>query len=741
MKGWLFDAYPSGDRMVVWIKQEDGRCVRLEDAWTHSIYLAVDDKSDFSVPLQCAKCMQHVKSHKLVQKYERIADREMSWMMRFTLKDSSHALRLAREIESHGKFGRFRLYNVDLLPAQVYLYERDLFPLALCEVKAGEQLQWKVLDDIESPCYAVPDLRTIKLDVRLKKQGALPKFTDTLAAVRLDDREITGDSEMEILKGLEIEVEKLDPDIIFTEEGDSFVFPYLLHRASENGFSLSLGREKVAIKKPAKEGTSYFSYGKIHFKPSSVHLKGRVHIDVSNSFSIDETGLHGLYEVTRICRMPLHMSSRASIGKCLSSLQFYHALKDDMLVPWKPSVSEHFKTYGELLVADRGGFIFEPRTGVFEQVAEFDFASLYPSIMYQKNVSAETVRCECCADSKKRVPELGYNICEKRQGIVPKAIRIVIKKRAEYKKLIKTVGKKDRAIYDARQAALKWINVATFGYLGFNNAKFGRIDAHIAVCAFDRTVFLQATKIAERLGFRMLHGIVDSLWVQKKGATERDYAELKRAIEEETEFSISFEGVYKWIAFLQSKESSDLPAANRYFGVLSDGSVKIRGIEARRHDTPPLFARFQHEILAIMAKGDSVAKVKSLMPDIRQAFERFATDIRSGRVQIEDLVFTKNLSKDVGQYHDRNTIENYSLSQLFKEGKALKAGQSLRYVITDYKRRRTIPVELIDEKTSVDAERYVELLADVCDSLISPFGYAIVRDAPKTSSLCADNIK
>jgi DNA polymerase I len=741
MKGWLFDAYPSGDRMVVWLKLEDGRCVRLEDAWTHSIYLAVDDKVDFGVPLQCAKCMQHVKSHKLVQKYERIADREMSWMLRLTLKDSSHALRLAREIESHGSFGRFRLYNVDLLPAQVYLYEHDLFPLAFCDVEPGEQLQWKLLDDIEATWYAVPDFRPVKLDVRLKKQGALPKFTDTLAAVRIGDHEIAGDSEVEILKELEREIEKLDPDIIFTEDGDSFVFPYLLHRAGENDVSLSLGRDKAAIKKPAKEGTSYFSYGKIHFKPSSVHLKGRVHIDVSNSFSIDETGLHGLYEVTRICRMPLHTSSRASIGKCLSSLQFYHALKGDMLVPWKPSVSEHFKTYGELLVADRGGFIFEPRTGVFEQVAEFDFASLYPSIMYQKNVSAETVRCECCPDSKNRVPELGYNICEKRQGIVPKAIKIVIKKRAEYKKLIKTAGEKDRAIYDARQTALKWINVATFGYLGFNNAKFGRIDAHIAVCAFDRTVFLQATRIAERMGFRILHGIVDSLWVQKKGATENDYMELKRAIEEETTFSISFEGVYKWIAFLQSRESSDLPVANRYFGVFSDGSIKIRGIEARRHDTPPLFARFQHEILAIMARGDSVDEVKSLMPDVRQAFERYAADIRSGRVQIEALVFTKHLSKDAGQYRDRNTIENYSLSQLFNEGKALKAGQSLRYVITDYKRRRTVPVELIDEKTSVDIERYVELLAEVCDSLISPFGYRIASDTPKTSSLCRDNIK
>src|SRR5262249_19015048 len=150
------------------------------------------------------------------------------------------------------------------------------------------------------------------------------------------------------------------------------------------------------------------------------------------------------------------------------------------------------------------------------------------------------------------------------------------------------------------------------------------------------------------------------------------------AIEKETDFAISFEGVYKWIVFAQSKESADLPAANRYFGVFSDGDIKMRGIEARRHDTPPLFARFQRNVLEIMAKGDSISGVRSLMPEVRRAFECFASDIRGGLLPVEDFVFTKRLSKDAGQYSGRNTIEYNSISQLYSEGMALKAGQALR---------------------------------------------------------------
>ena len=734
VRGWLLDAYPSKDKMVFWFKEEkNGRTLRLESSWTPSIYVATDDKADLLSVLRNIDLPSAVRAHEIVSRYEWVTDREKSQVLRLELSRADVATRLAERIELLGPFGKFRLYNVDLLPAQSYFYEHELFPLAYCEVDPSSPIfKWDVLDDVWYTTYAVPALKILTLDVSLRKEAKLPRFSDRIASVTLNVKGgekiiIEAESEIEIFQELEREVARIDPDFILVQDGDSFVFQYLIHRATENGISLSLSREATQLRKPRKEGTSYFSYGRIQFKPTAVKLRGRIHIDTRNSFTLDETGLHGLYEIARICHMPLHTASRASIGKCLSGLQFYHAHKRGLLVPWKPALAEHFKTYGELLVADRGGFVFEPRAGVYEQVAEFDFASLYPSVMYWKNISAETVRCTCCPDSKERVPELGYNICQKRRGIVPEALEIVIRKRAQYKELKKnTANDALKAAYDERQSVLKWINVTSFGYLGFNNAKFGRIDAHIAVCAFDRQLFLQASRTAERMGFRVLHGIVDSLWLQKQDATMDDYAALKKAIEQETGFSISFEGVYKWIVFLQSKESDMLPAANRYFGAFQDGSLKIRGIEARRHDTPPLFVKFQHDILEIMARGNSIADVRLLMTEVQRVFDDYAGAIRNGKVPADDMVFTKQLSKDAGQYQRRNTIENNSISQLDKEGKSLKAGQIMRYVITDYYHGRyTTPAEFLDEKTRIDPERYVEILAEMCNSATGPFGLQV----------------
>jgi DNA polymerase elongation subunit (family B) len=135
---------------------------------------------------------------------------------------------------------------------------------------------------------------------------------------------------------------------------------------------------------------------------------GRIHIDTNNSFVLNETGLEGLYEVARVYRMPLHTASRASIGKCMSSLQFYNATRNDILIPWKPTLAERPKTLGELLIGDKGGMIFDPEVGVHEQVAEYDFVSLYPNIMYRKNISVVMILCECCSQSrtKLKVPEL-----------------------------------------------------------------------------------------------------------------------------------------------------------------------------------------------------------------------------------------------------------------------------------------------------------------------------------------------
>ena len=102
--------------------------------------------------------------------------------------------------------------------------------------------------------------------------------------------------------------------------------------------------------------------------------------------------------------------------------------------------------------------------------------------------------------------------------------------------------------------------------------------------------------------------------------------------------------------------------------------MKIRGIEARRHDTPTLFNRCQNEILEVMAKGNTINEVKALMPTVKDVFQKYVTLLKERRkVPLEELAFTKRLSKNSNEYQkNRDTIENDVMHQLDAEGKYLK---------------------------------------------------------------------
>jgi len=743
ISGWLFDVYPLNGNMIFWIKESNSSTRRIEDkSWNHKIYIAADNKSLLKSVIEANEILPMVKEYHFPSKYESITDTKKSQVLELKLKDPAYSLKIAEKIERMERFGQFRLYNVDVLPAQSYFYEHDLFPLMKCKVDvSNSKLNWDNNEDnVWSTEYKLPLLNNVHLKVYPKvREGKIATFKDSIASVSIQNHDIEDTihiqgSEIDILCQLVKEIEKINPDFIITDDGDSFTFPYLIHRSESNEVDLILDREGIPLSRPKREGTSYLSYGRMYFKPSTAKLFGRIHIDTDNSFVLNESGLQGLYELARICRMPLHTASRASIGKCMSSLQFYNATRAGILIPWKPTLSEHPKTLGELLIADRGGLILEPRLGIYEKVAELDFVSLYPNIMFKKNISAETVICNCCPHSKLQVPELlNYYRCERRKGIVPISLEILLKKRSIYKDLRNsTTDSNLKEIYDARQTALKWVLVTSFGYLGFNNAKFGRIDAHIAVCAFDREILLQTMRIAESHGFKILHAIVDSIWIQRKDATMKDYTQLKNEIENKIGFPISFEGAYKWIVFVPSKSNAILPVANRYFGVFEDGTVKIRGIEARRHDTPEFFSKVQQVILKIMSQTNTIKEVKELMPKVEDIFQIHLGLLKDRKVSINELILTKRISKDVDKYENRNTVELDALMQLKKEGKSLRAGQVLKYVITDYykknsgKRNRSIPIELLNSRTVYDAKRYSELLTEICNSITEPFGLSLI---------------
>jgi DNA polymerase II len=355
---------------------------------------------------------------------------------------------------------------------------------------------------------------------------------------------------------------------------------------------------------------------------------------------------------------------------------------------------------------------------------------MYPTIMVAHNVSAETLFCGCCADQA--VPEAGYPICTRRRGLIPALLKPLIARRAYYKAQLQAEGL-DPALaarYEACQSALKWIGVTCFGYLGYRNARFGRIESHEAVTAFGREKLLTAKEISEAHGYTLLHALTDAVWVRKPGITDDELVALCEAITRATGVTMELEGRYRWVVFLPSKVRTDLSVATRYFGVFADGTLKARGLAYRRHDVPVCIQRTQLAMLGVLSEAEALADLEACLPRAIEVLQDSWEALATGRIPLVQLLVATTVSREVEAYQVE-TQTALALRQLGEAGIHLHPGERVRYLIrharAPNKAERVRAFPRLGPDDGFDVAQYQALLLDAALELLTPFGYDAAR--------------
>jgi len=214
-----------------------------------------------------------------------------------------------------------------------------------------------------------------------------------------------------------------------------------------------------------------------------------------------------------------------------------------------------------------------------------------------------------------------------------------------------------------------------FGYQGYRNARFGRIECHEAINAYGRELMVRSMEIAEAHGYEVVHGIVDSLWLRAKEGAE----DLQRLIDHLSGYAgipVDLEGVYKWIVFLPCK-TTGVGALNRYYGLLQNGEMKIRGIEVRKHDTPEFINQMQDSILQELKKANNAEEFKECIPRALDIIRRTAKELMDDKVSLRDLILTKVVTKKLDDYVVlNNTVA--ALKQMQKRGFSVEPGEYIR---------------------------------------------------------------
>jgi len=673
LRGWLLDLYPDEDGLSIWLLGQDGKRHHLHQVFATRFYIA----GPF-VQLRLAwKWLSSQPEKPALAREER---RDLfSGAIPVLSVELSQPLNLPRLFGRISKvFPDLIYYDADIQISLRHAARYGTYPLSDCEVEVDSQNRVQDIHVLSSPWdieLSHPPLNIITMEPEVDPFHAEPRkvWIQTAQARFSLDLE----PERAFLVGLQAVLKRHDPDLILTSWGDIWLLPRILQMAKETRLNLPLNRDPDQPIKH-REARTYHAYGQVIHRGQQIHLAGRWHIDINNAVMYHDYSLEGIWELARLTALPVQTVARVSPGTGISSMQIVTALKDGILVPWHKQQAEDRKSLLDLIRSDLGGLVFQPTIGMHKDVAEIDFVSMYPSIMANFNISPETIR------PGRLDPDTGLPMTTGELGLIPRTLEPLLKKRIAIKEELVGMSKWDTRykLYKAQSAAHKWLLVTCFGYLGYKNARFGKIEAHEAVTAYGREALLRAKETAEDMGFTVLHMYVDGMWVHKEGLKKSsDFDSLVYEIHERTKLPLALDGIYRWICFLPSRQNKKVPVANRYFGIFQSGEIKCRGIELRRHDTPAFLAELQQEILNILAQCPSDKHLQEYLDHTHTLAARCLDDLRNGRIPPEKLVIRQTLSRAVHEYKVPSAAA-IAAKQLEQAGKFLRPGQIVRFIYT-----------------------------------------------------------
>ena len=688
--GWLLDVYADMEAgLILWLLADSGERLRLRMDFPVTFYAA----GDFSVLRQAWRFLQD-KDVRLERARRRDLFTGERDLLSVTVPNPVAVAGIFYALS--GAFPALDYYDADIPLSLRFIAKTNVHLLGRCRVSLdGETVT--VIDALDSPWELDPaplPLRILELspdtDPTVQTPGRLRVRYERV------DYSLNLHPTRPVLIDLKSILRRYDPDLILTDYGDTWLFPTLREWNPSFNPNRDSGREALT-----RKADSYFAYGQVVYRGAQTHLFGRWHIDRRNALLFGEVGLQGVLELARVSGIGVQDAARKSPGAGITAMQMLTALRSGVLVPVVKQQAEGRKSLADLIRADKGGLIYQPIIGVHKHVAQIDFASMYPSIMVNHNISPET--------QGKDDPE---------DGLIPQTLRPLVEKRLALKQRLLDLNPRDCRVQELkrRSAALKWLLVVCFGYLGYKNARFGRIESHEAVTSISRELMMQAKEVAEDMNFSVLHMYVDSLFVQKKGCQEqKDFVPLLDAIYQQTGIPIALEGVYKWLVFPPSKRDKRVPVPNRYFGAFVDGEIKARGIALRRHDTCRFVAATQLGILNILAQADDpVEKLSEAQAYLQNRLRK----LRAGKIPLDDLLIAKKLSRELDAYKVPSPAAQ-AARQLQAQGVEVRAGMRLKFWYV----YGGVQVGNVDVK-EIDVKRYCHLINQMAGETLDIFSGA-----------------
>jgi DNA polymerase I len=459
--------------------------------------------------------------------------------------------------------------------------------------------------------------------------------------------------------------------------------------------------------------------------------------------------------------------ARFGVNQWIRGMMYYEHRHQNALIPRRDELQAKGTASTTAIIKEkkyRGGLVVEPTLGIHFNVIVVDFASLYPSIIKVHNLSYETVNCahqSCKNDSSQRIPETSHWTCKEKRGLTSLLIGSLRDLRVKYYKYLskdRALTTEERQLYNVVSQAIKVILNASYGVMGAEIFPLYCLPVADATAAIGRSTTTKTIEKCKEIGIDVIYGDTDSLFLRNPSPTNVD--RISSWARSNLGVDLEIDKQYRYIVFSELKKN--------YLGVLSDGTVDVKGLTGKKSHTPPFIRQAFYSVLDILSKVNSERDFESAKEKIKNIIQENAKNLDLGIISQEDLSFNVMVNKSPSKYGKRiyGGINNGSgvgggsgarslegkqleaasnfkgLPQHIKAAKLLtdigrevKAGDIISYVKT--KTNDGVKPVGFAKPEEIDTEKYLETMEATFDQVLSSlnFNFKSLLGKPRQANL------
>ncbi|MFW9828498.1 MAG: DNA-directed DNA polymerase I [Candidatus Thorarchaeota archaeon] len=422
----------------------------------------------------------------------------------------------------------------------------------------------------------------------------------------------------------------------------------------------------------------------------------------------------------RITKMPIHDMIRRQISTWIQNIFYFEHRRKHALIPRRSEIKE--VKPGGILSSKfddekfLGAYVVQPVPGIHFDVVVMDFASLYPSIIKEYNLSYETVLCPHKDDEDNLVKGTPYHICTHKMGIFAYVVGFFRDIRVKYFKPMsgnKELTEKQRNYYLTIQQALKVFINGSYGVFGSQNFPLFCLPVAESTTGIGQYSIKQTINKAEEIGVEVLYGDTDSVFL--KNPTKKQMSEISNWSKKELDLDLEEEKTYQFLALSERKKN--------YIGIYKDTKyIDIKGLLAKKKNTPEFIKKAFSEMIEILKEihnRDEFLKAKDKIIEIvRSNLKKIG---KPDTFTLEDYAINIGLQKDLKSYtkvvpqHVRAALELREVTR-----KEYQKGETISFI----KSKGNIGAKALElaKLQDIDTKKYKELLISALEQVLDALG-------------------